>query len=176
AEMLLFELRPRSLLPAATAVLVATIYRHYLLGGASVFPVADHAHQFTILVYVLCAAAGLTGGFLAWVGTVSVYFFDDMFRRLPVHWMWWPALGGIVVGIGGLIEPRALGVGYDVIRDLLEGHAGLDLILGILVVKTIIWSLALGSGTSGGVLAPVFMIGASLGALEAYIFPHVSPG
>jgi CBS domain-containing protein len=90
--------------------------------------------------------------------------------------MWWPAIGGLIIGIGGLFEPRALGVGYDVIRDLLAGHATLALIVGILIVKTLIWSLSLGSGTSGGVLAPVFMIGAALGSLLAYVFPPVAPG
>jgi chloride channel protein, CIC family len=79
--------------------------------------------------------------------------------------MWWPAIGGVVIGVGGLIQPRALGVGYDVINALLTGKAGLEVIVGILIVKTLIWSLSLGSGTSGGVLAPVFMIGGALGAL-----------
>ncbi len=90
--------------------------------------------------------------------------------------MWWPAIGGPIIGVGGLIEPHALGVGYDVIDQLLTGRAGLSLIVGILVVKTLIWSLSLGSGTSGGVLAPMFMIGGALGALEGDVFPHVFPG
>jgi CBS domain-containing protein len=90
--------------------------------------------------------------------------------------MWWPAIGGLIIGIGGLFEPRALGVGYDVIGILLSGHATQGLIIGILVVKTLIWSLSLGSGTSGGVLAPVFMIGAALGSLLAYVLPPIAPG
>jgi CBS domain-containing protein len=90
--------------------------------------------------------------------------------------MWWPAIGGLVIGLGGLVEPRALGVGYDVIDQLLTGRATATLIVGILVVKTLIWSLSLGSGTSGGVLAPVFMIGAALGAAEGGLLPHVAPG
>ena len=90
--------------------------------------------------------------------------------------MWWPAIGGIVIGIGGLIQPRALGVGYDVINALLTGHAALSLIIGILIVKTAIWSLSLGSGTSGGELAPLFMIGGALGALLGHWLPHVFPG
>src|SRR5271166_723511 len=96
--------------------------------------------------------------------------------RLPFHWMWWPAIGGVIIGVGGLIQPRALGVGYDVINALLTGQAGLEVIVGILIVKTLIWSLSLGSGTSGGVLAPVFMIGGALGALVGLGFPHVFPG
>jgi CBS domain-containing protein len=90
--------------------------------------------------------------------------------------MWWPALGGLVIGLGGLVEPRALGVGYDVIDQLLHGTGTLSLILGILVVKTLIGSISLGSGTSGGVLAPTFMIGAALGALVGMLFPPVTPG
>ena len=105
-----------------------------------------------------------------------MYASEDAFARLPIHWMWWPAIGGAIIGIGGLIEPRALGVGYDVIDQLLTGRAGISLIVGILVVKTLIWGLSLGSGTSGGVLAPVFMIGGALGALEGHILPGVTPG
>ncbi|MRT44445.1 chloride channel protein, partial [Xylella fastidiosa subsp. multiplex] len=79
-------------------------------------------------------------------------------------WMWWPAIGGAIIGVGGLVEPRTLGVGYDVIDALLTGHATVGLIVGVLVVKTLIWGLSLGSGTSGGVLAPMFMVGGALGA------------
>jgi CBS domain-containing protein len=124
----------------------------------------------------LCLVAGLTGGLLAVAATWLVYRAEDGFARLPVHWMWWPAIGGLIIGTGGLFEPRALGVGYDVIDDLLTGRAALSLVIGILVVKTAIWSLSLGSGTSGGVLAPVFMIGSALGALEGHLFPSVFPG
>ncbi len=176
AELLLFELKPRSLIPVAAAVLVATICRHPLLGYGAIFPVVDPHLSPSVPIYLLCAVAGLTGAILAWGATVLVYLSEDTFAKLPIHWMWWPAIGGLIIGIGGLFEPRALGVGYDVIRDLLQGHATLSLIVGILIVKTVIWSLSLGSGTSGGVLAPVFMIGASLGALEAYVLPHVAPG
>jgi CBS domain-containing protein len=90
--------------------------------------------------------------------------------------MWWPAIGGVIIGIGGLIVPQALGVGYNIIGDELDGTIGLKLVVGILIVKTAIWSLSLGSGTSGGVLAPMFMIGGALGALAEHIFPHVGPG
>jgi hypothetical protein len=105
-----------------------------------------------------------------------VYASEDAFDKLPVHWMWWPAIGGLVIGLGGLVEPRALGVGYDVIDQLLTGRATTGLIVGILVVKTLIWSLSLGSGTSGGVLAPIFMIGGALGAAMGLVLPNVFPG
>jgi CIC family chloride channel protein len=174
-ELLLFEWRPRSLIPVTAAVVVSTICRGFLLGTDPIFgitatttpgPVADG----------LALIPGVTGGLLAIAATALVYLAEDAFARLPVHWMWWPALGGLIIGIGGLIEPRALGVGYDVIDQLLTGHATLALIIGILVVKTLIWSLSLGSGTSGGVLAPVFMIGAALGAAEGGVLPHVAAG
>jgi CIC family chloride channel protein len=175
-ELLLFEWRPRSYLPVATAVAVATVVRGGLLGTQAVFAVRGVSLHPHVSVYLLCVAAGLLGGLLAVVATGLVYASEDAFHRLPIHWMWWPALGGLIIGVGGLIEPRALGVGYDVIGQLLRGQAPMALILGILIVKTLIWSLSLGSGTSGGVLAPVFMIGGALGALEAHMFPHVAPG
>jgi CBS domain-containing protein len=107
---------------------------------------------------------------------VLVYASEDAFRRLPIHWMWWPAIGGAVIGIGGLFVPQALGVGYNVIDAELTGSIGLGLVVGILVVKTAIWSLSLGSGTSGGVLAPMFMIGGALGTVESHLFVHVGVG
>jgi chloride channel protein, CIC family len=174
-ELLLFEWRPRSLVPVAAAVTVAVVCRGWLLGSAPVFPVSDLVHPGPAAIG-LALIPGLTGGLLAIAATGLVYLAEDAFKKLPLHWMWWPAIGGAIIGIGGLIEPRALGVGYDVIDQLLTGRAGLSLILGILVVKTLIWSLSLGSGTSGGVLAPVFMIGGSLGALEGNLLPHVFPG
>jgi H+/Cl- antiporter ClcA len=173
-ELLLFEWRPRSLIPTTTAVAVATICRGWLLGTGAVFPAASaHVGPGTD---ALALIPGITGGLLAIGVTALVYLAEDLFARLPVHWMWWPALGGLVIGAGGLVEPRALGVGYDVIRLELSGHAAMSLIVGILVVKTLIWSLSLGSGTSGGVLAPVFMIGGALGALEGTMLPHVAGG
>ena len=175
-ELLLFEWRPRSFLPVSAAAAVAAILRAHVLGGDALFPVAALAPTLSGVEYGLCIAAGCTGGILAIVATRLVYLSEDAFKRLPIHWAWWPALGGVIIGVGGLVEPRALGVGYDVIATFLRGNAELSLIVGILVVKTLIWSLSLGSGTSGGVLAPVFMIGAALGALEARVFPAVAPG
>jgi CIC family chloride channel protein len=175
-ELLLFEWRPRSFVPVACAVATATIVRGPLLGTRPIFGVAHATLHLHLSVYLLCVVAGCLGGLLAVLATVLVYASEDGFRRLPIHWMWWPAIGGLIIGIGGLIEPRALGVGYDVIRELLRGQAPLSLVIGILVVKTLIWSLSLGSGTSGGVLAPTFMIGAALGALETQVFPHVANG
>jgi H+/Cl- antiporter ClcA/CBS domain-containing protein len=175
-ELLLFEWRPRSFVPVVASVVVATVVRGVILGTDPIFPVTAAVSTFSAGVDALCVFAGLIGGLLAVGATYLVYLAEDGFNRLPIHWMWWPAIGGLVIGIGGLIEPRALGVGYDVIGELLTGKAGMSLIIGILVVKTLIWSLSLGSGTSGGVLAPVFMIGGSLGALAGTFLPDVFPG
>ena len=175
AEMLLFEWRPRSLIPVAAAVSVATIVRFPLLGSHAIF-LADAPLHLNAATYSLCVASGVISALLAVAVTALVYASEDGFRRLPLHWMWWPAIGGLIIGIGGLIVPEALGVGYNIIDAELTGSISLGLVVGILIVKTLIWSLSLGSGTSGGVLAPVFMIGGALGALEAHLFPTVGPG
>ncbi len=175
-ELLLFEWRPRSFLPVCAAAVVATLVRGPLLGTEPLFPGAHVPVSLPVSAYGLCIVAGLAAGLLALGATSLVYLSEDLFARLPVHWMWWPAIGGLIIGVGGLIEPRALGVGYGVISQFLAGEATVGLIVGILVVKTLIWGLSLGSGTSGGVLAPMFMIGGALGAAESLIFTEVSPG
>ena len=102
----------------------------------------------------------------------AVYASEDLFEeRLPVHWMWWPAIGGVVVGIGGLIFPTRPGHGYDVIASLIGGNTTWQFIAGVLIVKSIIWAFSLGSGTSGGILAPLLMIGGALGALVGFGLP-----
>ena len=175
-ELLLFEWRPRSYIPVATAVAVATAMRVVILGGGSLFHVPSVPLHITAGTDALCVVSGIVAGLLAVVATVLVYASEDAFGRLRLHWMWWPAIGGVLIGLGGLAVPQALGVGYDVIGAELDGSIGLGLVAGILVVKTLIWSLSLGSGTSGGVLAPMFMVGGALGTLEAHVFPAVAPG
>jgi H+/Cl- antiporter ClcA/CBS domain-containing protein len=175
AELLLFELRPRSLVPVSAAVCTATVVRGPLLGHGAIFASTGSLHLATS-TYLLCVVSGVISALLALVATLLVYASEDAFHRLPLHWMWWPAIGGVVIGLGGLVEPRALGVGYDVIDSELTGSIALGTVVGILIVKTLIWSLSLGSGTSGGVLAPMFMIGGALGTLEAQVFPSVGPG
>ncbi len=175
-ELLLFEFKPRSLIPVVAAVVTATLLRGPLIGHGPLFAMSLAHLRLTSAAELLCIPAGAVGGLLAVVVTGLVYASEDGFNKLPFHWMWWPPIGGLIIGIGGLIEPRALGVGYGVIDQLLTGRAGLSLIIGILAVKTLIWSLSLGSGTSGGVLAPTFMIGGALGALEGHVLPGVTPG
>ncbi|HWU31881.1 MAG TPA: chloride channel protein, partial [Marmoricola sp.] len=174
-ELLLFEWRPRSAVPVGLAVAVATVLRHHLLGSGAVFLSTSTLHLHDV-DYLLCLVSGVIAALLAVIATQLVYLSEDTFRRLPIHWMWWPAIAGVIIGIGGMIVPQALGVGYDMIDAELTGTITLHLVIGLLIVKTVIWSLSLGSGTSGGVLAPMFMIGGALGALEAHIFPTVGPG
>jgi H+/Cl- antiporter ClcA len=174
-ELLLFEWRPRSFVPVSVSVAVATGMRWHLLGSGLLFPVHGRLHIGTSAL-LLCAVSGIVSGLLAIVATVLVYASEDGFRLLPLHWMWWPAIGGLVIGLGGLAVPQALGVGYNVIDAELTGSIGLGLVTGILIVKTLIWSLSLGSGTSGGVLAPMFMIGGALGTVESHLFVHVGVG
>jgi H+/Cl- antiporter ClcA len=112
---------------------------------------------------------------LAWLMSSALYRMEDWFHRLPLHWMWWPALGGLAVGIGGWFQPRALGVGYDVIGDLLHNHIALGAVAALLLVKLVIWVIALASGTSGGVLAPLLMLGAGLGVVLGPVLPGAEP-
>jgi H+/Cl- antiporter ClcA/predicted transcriptional regulator len=172
-ELLLFELRPRSLLPAAVACCVAAATRPLLMDVGPLFPL--HTAVPDLITLASCVIAGLAAGALSWVVSTSLYKVEDVFGHLPVHWMWWPALGGIVVGIGGYFEPRALGVGYDVIRDLLENRLAVGVVLALILCKAIMWVVALGSGTSGGVLAPLLMMGAALGVLVGPLLPGNQP-
>jgi CBS domain-containing protein len=134
-----------------------------------------HTPAITFAALPSCLAVGTLGGLLAAGLSATLYKIEDGFHKLPLHWMWWPAIGGLGVGIGGYFEPRALGVGYDVISDLLNNHLAMEIALSLILVKAIIWTLALGSGTSGGVLAPVLMIGAGLGVVLAPLLPGGDP-
>jgi len=172
-ELLLFEWRPRSLVPVATASVVAGALRITWLGAGPLFPVDLPAgiHLYRALfvavpmgIFVGLAAAGLSR---------LMYGFEDAFERicgkLRVHWLWWPAIGGVGIGLGGVFFPRGLGVGYDNIAELLRGDAPVALLLGLVVAKSLMWAFSLSSGTSGGVLAPLLMIGAALGESAAQL-------
>jgi CIC family chloride channel protein len=175
-ELLLFEWKPRSLIPVAMASATAAAARHYMLGSGPLFPVPEHHIIMTAAGLASCMLVGLFAGILAAILSSAIYLVEDGFAHLPIHWMWWPALGAIVVGIGGYFFPQALGVGYDVIGSLLDHDLTLKLLLGIFFVKAIIWSISLGSGTSGGVLAPLLMMGGALGGLESRFLPNYGIG
>jgi H+/Cl- antiporter ClcA len=172
-ELLLFEWRPRSLIPVMIACAVAGFARPLLLGSGPLFPM--HTETVGWQAFAVCVVAGLLSGMLSAAMSASLYKVEDWFGKLPVHWMWWPAIGAIAVGVGGYFQPRALGVGYDVIADLLNNHIAVSVALSLLVVKAIIWVVALGSGTSGGVLAPLLMLGAGLGVVIASVVPGTDP-
>ncbi len=174
-ELLLFEWSPRSFIPVAAATITAAVERNWIGLPHPLFPFHGGMHD--SLAGVLCwllmgVAAGLLSALLTWL----VYACEDLFNKLPIHWMWWPALGGLVVGIGGLIDPDALGLGYHNIAAMLRGGTAPAVGLALLAVKAIIWAVALGSGTSGGVLAPLLIIGGGLGAALAPVLPTASPG
>ncbi|MBV8605672.1 MAG: chloride channel protein [Pelomonas sp.] len=168
-EVLLFELRPRSLLPVGVACAVAGFARPLLLEPGYLFALTTGPGGPWIAAE--CLAAGLVSGLLAAALSRALYAIEDGFGRLPLHWMWWPALGGLVVGVGGWLEPRTLGVGYDVIDALLHRQLPGGAALAVVAVKAVIWLVALGSLTSGGVLAPVLTIGAGVGLLVGLVMP-----
>ncbi|TPL48450.1 chloride channel protein [Mesorhizobium sp. B2-4-4] len=174
-ELLLFEWTPRSFIPVAVAAIVAEVERTMLHMPGPIFPFqGGMAISFAGLGgWVLI---GVAAGLLSALLTQMVYACEDGFQKLPIHWMWWPMLGGLVVGIGGLIEPQALGVGYDNISNMLDGRTIATAALLLLVVKAVIWSVALGSGTSGGVLAPLLIMGGAMGAVLAGFLPAADPG
>ena len=174
-ELLLFEWKPRSLIPVALASATAALVRPFLLGPGPLFP-RDATGPVGPAALVACVLVGLLAGGLSALLTAAVYGSEDAFSRLPIHWMWWPAIGGLVIGLGGLVFPQALGVGYDTLGSLVQGNVPRDVILGVLLVKSIIWAVSLGSGTSGGVLAPLLMMGGALGGLEAAFLPTEAAG
>lgn len=175
-ELLLFEWKPRSLVPVALASAAAAATRRYIIGIGPLFPVPAHPIFIGPQGLLGCVVCGLLAGVLSALLTQAVYAAEDAFQHLPIHWMWWPAIGGLVIGLGGLVFPQALGVGYDTIGALLQGDVASRVIVGVLVVKSIIWSVSLGSGTSGGVLAPLLMMGGALGGVESWMLPNEGLG
>lgn len=163
-ELLLFEYRARSIIPVAFAASTATAVRLLIIEREAVFPMA-HFPEPTWSALVSYVLIGAVIGLVSVGITKVVYGIEDLFEKLPIHWMWWPALGALPVGLLGYFEPRILGVGYDVIRDILSGNLLGMALLTLIVLKFIAWSIYLGSGTSGGTLAPLFIIGGGLGSL-----------
>jgi len=174
-ELLLFEWKPRSFIPVAAAAIVAAMLRPFLLGGGPLFPYTGIAAM-PWWGLGLCACVGVIAGLQSALTTLCLYGVEDLFRKLPIHWMWWPAIGGVFVGIGGYIDPSVLGVGYDNIRALLHGSLNLRDAATLLIDKAAIWVAALSSGTSGGVLAPLLIMGGALGAVEAHLLPFGDAG
>jgi chloride channel protein, CIC family len=174
-ELLLFEFSPRSLIPVAIACITGAAGHHLLFGREPVFAMAEIASPGNVALAAY-SAIGIIIGLLSALVTKSVYFIEDSFEKIPIHWMWWPAIGGLVVGAVGYFSPRTLGVGYENITDVLSGSMPLQIVLSLCVLKFISWGIALGSGTSGGTLAPLLTIGGATGSLIGmaiiYFFPH----
>lgn len=173
-ELLLFEFSPRSLIPVAIACTVGAAGHHLLFGQKPVFAMGDIVSP-DISALLSCVAVGIVIGLLSVFVSKSLYFIEEGFEKLPVHWMWWPAIGGLLVGTIGYFAPRTLGVGYENIADILSGSLTLQVVLSLCFLKFLSWVIALGSGTSGGTLAPLLTIGGAAGALTGmailYFFP-----
>ena len=174
-ELLLFEWKPRSFIPVAVASIAAAIMRVPLLGAGPIFPVVPHA-SLGMAGLGSALVVGLITGIASGLVTTLVYTFEDLFKRLPIHWMWWPAIGAVFVGIGGVIDPRVLGVGYDTIHAMMRSDLVGTTLIALLIAKSLVWAVALGSGTSGGVLAPLLIIGGALGSLLGHWMPVGDPG
>lgn len=175
-ELLLFEFSPRSIIPVALACITGAAGHHFLFGTGPVFPVGHpiaRASNTALLVYSLL---GIITGFLSVFVTKMVYLLEDGFAKLPVHWMWWPAIGGLLVGIVGYFSPKTLGVGYENITDILSGTLPIKVVFGLCFLKFISWVIALASGTSGGTLAPMLTIGGAAGILMASVILYWFPG
>ncbi|HEV7139299.1 MAG TPA: chloride channel protein, partial [Steroidobacteraceae bacterium] len=174
-EVMLFEWKPRSFVPVVVSSIVAMAWRPWLVG---VWPLFPHTGIPAMPWWglALCAGVGVVAGLQSAITTGGLYWVEELFEKLPVHWMWWPALAGVVVGVGGLFDPAALGVGYDNIQALIDGTVVMHAAVALLVVKAIIWVVALASGTSGGTLAPLLMMGGAVGVFEAHIIPFGNAG
>lgn len=173
-ELLLFEFSPRSIIPVALACITGAGMHIFLFESSPVFamPSIPVPTNSALIIYILL---GLLIGIIATFVSRSVYAVEDLFEKLPIHWMWWPAIGAVVVGVTGYFAPRTMGVGYDNIQDLLKGNLPLAMLLSLCFLKYISWVISLGSGTSGGTLAPLFTIGGALGVLLGSLTLHAFP-
>jgi len=175
-ELLLFEFRLRSLAPVAIASATAMAFRTAVQGHAPTFPMEQIPNVLPSSNIAFALVLGLVMGGLGVIVSKAVYWVEDNYDRMPIHWMWWPALGGVIVGIIGLLQPRSLGIGYDNIDGFLQGKFTVALLLSLFFWKMISWLFALSSGTSGGTLAPIFTIGGCLGSYLGLTVSHAFPG
>ncbi|MBS1650948.1 MAG: chloride channel protein [Bacteroidetes bacterium] len=174
-ELLLFEFSPRSIIPVAFACITGAAGHHFLFGHKPVFAI-DHIIQITNNIELIAySLMGIIIGFISVGATKLVYLIEDAFEKLPIHWMWWPAIGGVAVGIVGYFEPKTLGVGYDNIANLLAGNFTFQMVISLCLLKFISWAIALGSGTSGGTLAPLLTIGGAVGIIIGTFFIYLFP-
>ena len=173
-ELLLFEFSPKAILPVALACITGAAGHHVLFESGPVFPMPNMETPSNIALAIY-SFMGVIIGFLSLILTKAVYWIEDMFEKLPIHWMWWPAMGGLVVGAIGYFAPHTLGVGYDNIINLLSGKLSLTIIFSLCFFKFLSWAIALGSGTSGGTLAPLLTIGGAAGAILGTLVVNLFP-
>lgn len=164
-ELLLFEFSPRSFIPVALACITGAAGHHFLFHSDVAFPIQGSLEVASNSALLFYGFMGLAMGLIAIVATKIVYGIEDLFEKLPIHWAWWPALGGLAVGLIGYFDPRTLGVGYSNITDVLSGQLSLNIVVSLCIMKFISWAISLGSGTSGGTLAPLLTIGGAIGAV-----------
>ena len=174
-ELLLFEYRPRSIIPVSLACATAQGVRVAFVGTAPIFamPEVIHPHDYALAIYI---ALGAIVGVAAVGATRAVYAVEDAFAKLPIHWMWWPAMGAVAVGVVGYVAPHTMGVGYDNIENIVAGNIVGRALIILFVLKFVSWAISLGSGTSGGTLAPLFTIGGGLGGVLGVAALHLFPG
>lgn len=173
-ELLLFEFSPKAILPVALACITGAAGHHLLFETAPAFPMPNQTTPSNIALAIY-SFIGLFIGFASLGLTKIVYFIEDLFDKLPIHWMWWPAIGGLAVGIIGYFAPHTLGVGYDNIINILSGTLTLMVVVRLCFFKFLSWAIALGSGTSGGTLAPLLTIGGAGGAISGIIILKLFP-
>jgi chloride channel protein, CIC family len=173
-ELLLFEFSAKSFLPVMIACITGACMHFILFSSAPTFPLPA-VPQLTSSAVLAYAAIGIVVGLISVVVTKAVYWIEDGFEKLPIHWMWWPAIGGIAVGLIGVVAPRTLGVGYENITASLAGSLPISVLLSLCLWKFLSWAIALGSGTSGGTLAPLLTIGSSVGCLLGYAIQNMVP-
>ena len=179
-ELLLFEYRARSLIPVALASAAAMAIRIIFVGSGTAFEIGTigQVHYEALAFYTIIGA--IVGVAAAWV-TKATYGIEDLFEKLPVHWAWWPAIGAVFVGVIGYFQPKTLGIGYENITAIINGQIVGTALVVFVIAKFLSWAIYLGSGTSGGTLAPLFTIGGGLGAMlgvgAAAIYPaaNVNP-
>lgn len=174
-ELLLFEFSPRSFIPVALACITGAAGHHFLFGQRPVFEITTTIATASNSALLAYSAMGIIIGLVSVGVTKLVYQIEDWFEKLPVHWMWWPAIGGIAVGVIGYFAPKTLGVGYSNITEILSGSLPFNIIVSLCVLKFLSWAIALGSGTSGGTLAPLLTIGGATGAILGIYFQHLFP-
>src|SRR5699024_3924188 len=178
-ELLIFEWKPRSMVLIGLASGMAAALRSWFVNLGWMGPIPLFPASLTSMVssagLLDALFLGILCGLGAWLVTKAVYAAEDSFKKLNIHWFWWLPIGGLVIGLGGLIEPRTLGVGYSTIADIIAGNLAVNTLIAIFVVKLIIWSVGLGSGTSGGILAPLLMMGGAMGGLLGYALPGGTP-